>query len=295
MKNPIEIFFSYAHEDEALMDDVRRQLIVEERSGRILKWHDRKIPPGADWRQQIDSRLERAKIILLFMSPHFIESRYCYEVEGQAALSRHESGEARVVPVILRPCRWESSPFGKLQSLPRDAKPVSRWSDRDEACLDVANGVMAVVDELLVSRDIIQRFYWRTVHLDYMVNADAEVVYYFLLQNYTGIMHTAESENSTYFLDEIRAFNPKEHDTFQYGFIAGGHKMTARNKYVQIAGMKMTADPLFEKMPEMFFITISQGQKNTSIVSFDTDIRQLHAFTVGLERGLSKAFSVKLI
>jgi len=41
MDEPIEILFSYAHEDEALMDDVRRQLIAFERKGRILKWHDR--------------------------------------------------------------------------------------------------------------------------------------------------------------------------------------------------------------------------------------------------------------
>jgi hypothetical protein len=44
---PLEIFFSYAHEDEALMNDVRRQLVVYERNGRILKWHDRMIPPAA--------------------------------------------------------------------------------------------------------------------------------------------------------------------------------------------------------------------------------------------------------
>jgi hypothetical protein len=93
--------------------------------------------------------LSSARIVLLFMSPHFIESRYCYEVEGRAALQRHNAGEARVVPVILRPCAWEKTPFGSLQALPTDAKPVSRWSDRDEACLNVARGVMKIVDELI--------------------------------------------------------------------------------------------------------------------------------------------------
>lgn len=149
MSNPIEIFFSYAHEDEALMNDVRRQLIVFERNGKILKWHDRMIPPGTEWRHQIDIRLNQAKIILLFVSPHFIESQYCYEVEGEMALKRHASGEARVVPVILRPCAWEASPFAMLQTLPKDAVPVSRWEDRDEACLDVALSVMRLVDELI--------------------------------------------------------------------------------------------------------------------------------------------------
>ena len=130
------------------MNDVRRQLIVHERNGRILKWHDRRIPPGTKWRDQIDFRLEAAQVILLFMSPHFIELRYCYEVEGEVALRRHEASEARVVPIVLRPCAWEATPFGALQALPADAKPITRWTDRDEACLDAARGVMRVVDEL---------------------------------------------------------------------------------------------------------------------------------------------------
>jgi TIR domain len=146
----IEIFFSYAHEDEALMNEVRRQLVVYERNGRILKWHDRQIPVGTEWRSLIDWRLNQAKIVLLFVSPHFMDSRYCYEIEGQVALRRHDAGEARVIPVILRPCSWQDAPFGKLQVLPHDGKPISQWQDRDQASLEVARGVMAVVDELIV-------------------------------------------------------------------------------------------------------------------------------------------------
>ena len=148
LSRPLEIFFSYAHADEELMNDVRRQLIVYERNGRILKWHDRMIPPGTEWRGQIDGRLEAAQIILLFMSPHFIESRYCFEVEGQVALRRHNAGEASTIPIVLRPCAWDETPFGEIQALPKDAKPISRWPDRDEACLETAKGVMQAVDKV---------------------------------------------------------------------------------------------------------------------------------------------------
>lgn len=143
-----EIFFSYAHEDEALMNDVRRQLIVFEREGVIVKWYDRMIPPGSDWKNKIDERIQYANVILLFMSPHFIESKYCYEIEGQEALKRSEAGEAIVIPVVLRPCAWTSSPFGKLQGVPKNAKPVSTWENTDEATLDVANKIMSVVKSL---------------------------------------------------------------------------------------------------------------------------------------------------
>jgi hypothetical protein len=144
----IEIFFSYAHADKDLMNEVRRQLIIHERNGRILKWYDRQIPPGEEWRNHIDDRLDAAQVILLFVSPHFIESKYCYEIEGKRALTRHKQGTARVIPVILRPCAWHDAPFSKLQALPLDGKPISQWDDVDVASLNVADGVMKVVDEL---------------------------------------------------------------------------------------------------------------------------------------------------
>lgn len=141
---PIEIFFSYAHEDEDLMNDVRRQFIIFERKGLIIKWHDRKIPPGQEWEKHIDSKLREAEIILLSVSPSFIESKYCYDIEVREALKRHDANEAHVIPIILRPCAWEEAPFSKLQALPKDGRPVSQWEDRDQVCLDIAKSVMKV-------------------------------------------------------------------------------------------------------------------------------------------------------
>jgi hypothetical protein len=141
MADVVEVFFSYAHEDEELMDCVRRQMIIWERKGVFIKWYDRKIPPGETWRTQVDHRIHAATIILLFFSPHFIESRYCSEVEGAIALKRAKNGTAIVIPVILRPCPWQQTPFAELQALPRDGRPVSQWPDRDQVCLDIAQAV----------------------------------------------------------------------------------------------------------------------------------------------------------
>jgi TIR domain len=130
------------------MNDVRRQLVVFDRQDLIKKWHDRLIPPGADWRDQIDDRLAHSDIILLFVSPDFFESDYCYEAEMAEAMRRHRAGSARVIPIILRPCAWQTAPFADLQVLPRDGRPITTWPNRDEACLDVAEGVMRAVREI---------------------------------------------------------------------------------------------------------------------------------------------------
>ena len=150
MQQPVEIFFSYAHEDEELMDDVRRQLVVYDRQHLIVKWYDRLIPAGEAWAGEIDEHLRQARVILLFVSPHFIESEYCYQVEMAEALRRHEAGEAALIPIILRPCPWRDSPIGRLQALPKDGRAVTLWQNRDEACLNVAEGVMQVVRSISV-------------------------------------------------------------------------------------------------------------------------------------------------
>lgn len=148
MDKPIQVFFSYAHKDTDLMDQVRLQLKVLELEGRIVKWYDRMIEPGSEWNPEIESRLMSADIVLLLVSPDFINSSYCYDIEVKLALKRHESGAARVIPIILRPCLWTEAPFAKLQALPRDGKAITTWKNTDEACYDVALGVLQVVNDL---------------------------------------------------------------------------------------------------------------------------------------------------
>ena len=144
---PLELFYSYAHEDEALRDELQKFLVMLRRDGVISEWHDRRIGAGTEWAGQIDQHLETASIILLLVSPDFLASDYCYDVEVKRALERHGAGEARVIPVILRPCDRQAAPFAKLQAVPRDGRPVTRWPDRDDAFLDVTRGIRAAVEE----------------------------------------------------------------------------------------------------------------------------------------------------
>lgn len=144
----MKIFFAYAREDEDLRDELEKHLSMLKREGVITSWHDRKIGAGKEWEGEIDTHLNTARVILLLISSDFIDSDYCWDVEVQRAMERHEAGEARVIPVILRPVDWMSAPFGKLQALPTDAKPVTSWANQDEAFLDVARGIRAAVMEL---------------------------------------------------------------------------------------------------------------------------------------------------
>lgn len=147
----IEIFCSYAHKDESLREEMEAHLSSLKREGKIKNWHDRLIKSGENWRGKIDEHLERAHIILLLISADFIKSDYCHEIEMQRAMQRYRAKEARVIPIILRSCDWETSPFGELQALPKGAVPVTEWSSSDIAFTNIAKGIRLVVDELLAA------------------------------------------------------------------------------------------------------------------------------------------------
>jgi hypothetical protein len=122
------------------------------RQNYISLWHDRRISAGTEWKGQIDTHLESAELILLLISPDFLDSDYCYDIELKRALARHDAGTARVIPVILRPVDWHDAPFGKLQALPPDGKPITGWSSRDEAFKHIVAGIRHVVAELRTSK-----------------------------------------------------------------------------------------------------------------------------------------------
>ena len=139
------VFFSYSHRDEALRDELEIHLALLRREELIQSWHDRRIDAGDELDGSIDKNLETADIILLLVSPYFIASNYCFDVEMRRAIERHNAGNARVIPVILNPCDWHSSPFAKLMAVPKDGKPITKFPNIHDGFLEVVQAIRAIV------------------------------------------------------------------------------------------------------------------------------------------------------
>lgn len=142
---PVDLFYSYAHEDEVERDELDAHLALLKRRGVIRTWHDRAVEPGASWRPAIDAHLETADVILFLVSKSFFASDFIWEQEMPRALARHTAGEAAVVPIIVKPVDLEDAPFGGVQTLPTDRRPVTTWANRDEAWVDVVQGIRRAV------------------------------------------------------------------------------------------------------------------------------------------------------
>lgn len=112
---PVDLFYSYAHEDEKLRDELDGHLALLRRKGVIRPWHDRGIVPGQKWDEAIDRELSTADLILLLVSMDFLNSDYIWGKELATAIARAERGDASVIPVLLRAVeaiqqRWASTP-----------------------------------------------------------------------------------------------------------------------------------------------------------------------------------------
>jgi internalin A len=147
-EEPVRVFISYSHKDERFRLKLEPHLKLIQRQGLIATWHDRLIKPGTEWKDLIDANLEQAKIVLLLVSADFMDSDYCWEIEMRRALERHEKSEARVIPVIIRDCDWDSASFAKLQALPDKGKSVDKWKNKDSAWRSVADGIKKVAIDL---------------------------------------------------------------------------------------------------------------------------------------------------
>ncbi len=146
--SPVTVFYSYAHEDEPLREQLEKHRSVLRRQGTISEWHDRQIVARTDWAFAVNEYPKAASVILLLISPDFLASDYCYSIEMQYALERYKVGKAFAIHVILRPVDWQGAPFAHLQCMSRDEQPVTPWAKQDEVFRDVASGVRTAVEEL---------------------------------------------------------------------------------------------------------------------------------------------------
>jgi formylglycine-generating enzyme required for sulfatase activity len=146
----VSVFLSYSRSDLEMLNKLNKQLASLVRTQKIKTWHDRDIEAGSEWEPEIQNRLNTADIIILLISADFMGSEYCYGNELKRAIERHDAGEARVIPVILRPCLWNlpEIPFSKLNVLPDHARPITRWEDPEEAYAAVALHISNLVEKL---------------------------------------------------------------------------------------------------------------------------------------------------
>ncbi|HIK03555.1 MAG TPA: TIR domain-containing protein [Trichormus sp. M33_DOE_039] len=150
---PLKVFISYAHKDEAFKDELVTMLASMQRRGIIDAWQDRRIEPGDEWYQAIQTAMNECDLAVLLVSKNFLASRFINDKEVPQLLKRRKAEGMRVIPIIIRPCMWSSEPVLRdLQALPQDGKAVISFSeengDRDQVWTDIAKVIEKQAKEM---------------------------------------------------------------------------------------------------------------------------------------------------
>lgn len=140
------IFISHADTDATQCTQLENHLTSMSRAGLIRVWHRRMVPPGEDTGAATRKELDAAEIILLLVSPEFVSTESC-NVEVNRAMARHDAGEARVVPILLRSVDVRGMPFASLSFLPKDRRPIGRAADPDEAWEQVTAAIRSIIED----------------------------------------------------------------------------------------------------------------------------------------------------
>lgn len=151
---PIKVFLAYAHQDERLLRKLTKHLSSLKQ--KISIWDDRNILPGEDRTRKIYAHLNTSDLILLLISPDFIDSDECHEIMLRA-MKRQREGRAHIVPIILRPTDYLDQPFSELEMLPNNM-PITTWPNTDKALFHVVSGIKKVADELQNSKIMFTHF-----------------------------------------------------------------------------------------------------------------------------------------
>jgi hypothetical protein len=142
----ISIFYacSSSKEDLQLQEEIGKQLGFLRKQKLIDEWHSGKLEAGAEREAETRRRLENAQVILLLVSADLLASEDDSIIVR--AMERHREGTAIVVPVILRPVEWQETAFNGLVALPDEGRPITSWSNRDDAFLSVAKGIRKIIE-----------------------------------------------------------------------------------------------------------------------------------------------------
>jgi nucleoside phosphorylase len=145
MESKIDTLILFDKRDLNNLKDLKNHLKPMETQGLIMVWDTTQIVAGTESERIIESHLKSAKVILLLVSANFMGSEV-YDL-AKRAIARN-APNVHVIPVLLSSVDWEYSDLGKLAPLPSNKEPISSWSDRPAAYLNITKNIRQIVTDL---------------------------------------------------------------------------------------------------------------------------------------------------
>jgi hypothetical protein len=125
-----QVFISYHREDTDFVQELARDL--NERLPDVSVVYDTVLPAGASFVETLFSVIKASDVVLAVLSPSYIMSHWATR-EMNIAIERSLNSDARLIPIILRPCK----PHGYISML----RAIDFTKKQNEALTDLIWGI----------------------------------------------------------------------------------------------------------------------------------------------------------
>jgi hypothetical protein len=139
-----KIFISYSHQDVKFLKELHVQLAPVVRDRHIDLWDDTRLVVCANWRSEINSAIQSAKVAVLLVSANFLGSEFMYSNELLPLLSAAKSEGIIILPVLLNPCAFKHTPLVEFQFVNKSLTPLKGMTTvkRDETWVEVVEAIV---------------------------------------------------------------------------------------------------------------------------------------------------------
>jgi SIR2-like protein len=137
------VFLLYHAKDEEFKNELENNLSQLIKNGEMNLQYPEKFVAGTE-NSEIKEALKKADIILPILSPNFLADTELVDQFLQIAEELDESQEAKLRPIIARPCDWrENSSLRSKVPLPENGEAITsnHWNTSDDAYFNIVQSL----------------------------------------------------------------------------------------------------------------------------------------------------------
>ena len=131
-----KVFISYSHRDASYLERLMVHLKPLEKEGLVDTWVDTRLRAGDRWKDTIEYELQKARIAILLITADFLASDFIVDNELPPILLNAEARGTKIVPVILKPCRFTRDPnLSEFQAINDPSSPLISLAEADQEAI----------------------------------------------------------------------------------------------------------------------------------------------------------------